>query len=743
MALNGIFTKKIANGYTLRVYWSAVQSIANNTTTPSLDIYLDQASGYGLYVSARSDNTLTVAGKTYTWSALAISNSGGKSTKLASLTLDPIAHNADGTKSVTMSAKYNIRATISGTWYESMTATGDITFDQIMRATQPTVSTTAADMGTSITIGTPREAASFTHDLAYTFAGRYAVFATGVGTSYTWTIPDLAAHVPDSTSGVLTISCITKSGGTVIGTKTVNLTAKVPASVVPTISAVSVAETVSGLAAQFGAFIRNKSAIKCTITAAGAKGSTIKTYNSTFQGAAYSGNTWTSKTLNTAGALTIATTVTDSRGRTANKNTTVNVLDYSPPNVSAFRVYRCTSSGTPTDDGTAFAAVYAYSVPSLNGGNTAKAVLSYKRTSATSYTQAYTATALSQDRTQVVSSATFSTDYEYDIQLAVTDWFGTTTTYRATLPSAEVILDIGADGKSLAIFKTAETAGALEVAGDTRITGTQERLGNKYTLSTPGVSGTAGYILMARIEITAANADTPITFVFSQRQAEAPMTVHVSLRNSTATESSLSSIRYEGSNYGAFLVQLNDLTWDLYVQKGSTYDTITLQDWWTSHTMESRIRVTFPATLAAALPDTYYRATPAKLDSLLDHIFPVGFVVIMYNHTNPGDYYGGTWTRISNAFLWGTTSGGTIGQTGGSSTHTLTVEEMPNHNHPAKAYSYVAGDVNTSVARLTYKQNTGTNYEAQSQNWMDGAGGGKAHNNMPPYVQVSIWRRTA
>lgn len=735
MALSGSFSSKFAGGYTLRVYWSVAQSIGNNTSTPSVDVYLDQASSYDLNVNSRTDNTLTIAGKSYTWTSPSINSAGGKSTRIARMQLDPIAHNSDGTKSVTLTVKYNIRATISGTYYESATASATLTFNPILRATQPTLSALSVNMGGSITINTPRASSSFTHDLAYSFAGSaYTTIRTGVGTSYAWTVPDLASRVPNSTSGVMTIRCVTKSGATTVGTKTVTLTVKVPASVVPTISAVTLTEATAGLAAQFGAFIQNKSAIKCTITAAGAKGSTIKSYSSTFQGLAYSGSSWTTKKLGTAGTLSLVTTVTDSRGRTAKKTTSVTVLEYNPPAVSELRVYRCTSDGTPADDGTAFAAAYAYSVPSLNGGNTAKAVLAYKRATASTYTNAYTATAVAQNRTQLVTSATFSTDYQYDIQLTVTDWFGTVTTYHAVLPSAAVILDIGADGKSLGIFKTAEVSGAMEIAGDTRITGTQERMGNKFTLSTPGEAGTSGYILMARIEITAANADTPITFVLSRRQELSPMTVHVALRNSTATESSLSSIRYEGSNYGAFLVKLDELTWDLYVQKGSNYDTITLQDWWTSRTMESRVRVVFPGTLVASLPDTYYRATPLVPESILDSFMPVGYILLLYSHADPNTMYPGTtWVRIQNAFLWACDPEGAVGITGGAKEVTLTTEQIPAHSHG----SVYSGNVSGTKTH-TWLASGGSNMAYGTVS----TGGGKAHNNMPPYVQVSVWRRT-
>ena len=276
MALSGSFSTKYAGGYTLRVYWSVAQSVGNNTSTPSVDIYLDQASSYDLNVNSRTDNTLTVNGKTYTWTSPSINNAGGKSTRIARLTLDPIAHNSDGTKTVTMTVQYNIRATISGTYYANFSTSASLTFDQIKRATQPTLSASSVNMGSGVTINTPRASSSFTHDLAYSFAGSaYKSIATGVGTSYAWTVPDLATSIPNSTSGVMTIRCITKSGGATVGTKTVTLTVKVPASVVPTISAVTLTETVSGLAAQFKAFIQNKSALKCTITAAGAKGSTL------------------------------------------------------------------------------------------------------------------------------------------------------------------------------------------------------------------------------------------------------------------------------------------------------------------------------------------------------------------------------------------------------------------------------------------------------------------------------------
>jgi microcystin-dependent protein len=95
--------------------------------------------------------------------------------------------------------------------------------------------------------------------------------------------------------------------------------------------------------------------------------------------------------------------------------------------------------------------------------------------------------------------------------------------------------------------------------------------------------------------------------------------------------------------------------------------------------------------------------------------------------------FGGTWVRIEEAFLWATGSG-TIGLTGGEKTHTLTIDELPEHTHGSVYSQHAEGTkdkawYNTSGSSLTY----GT----------VATGGGQAHNNMPPYIQVSMWRRTA
>jgi microcystin-dependent protein len=76
---------------------------------------------------------------------------------------------------------------------------------------------------------------------------------------------------------------------------------------------------------------------------------------------------------------------------------------------------------------------------------------------------------------------------------------------------------------------------------------------------------------------------------------------------------------------------------------------------------------------------------------------------------------------------------GVIGVTGGEQTHALTVNEIPAHSH-GSVYSQHASGTKDKAWYTT--SGTSVAYGTVS------AGGGQAHNNMPPYTQVSIWRRT-
>lgn len=117
--------------------------------------------------------------------------------------------------------------------------------------------------------------------------------------------------------------------------------------------------------------------------------------------------------------------------------------------------------------------------------------------------------------------------------------------------------------------------------------------------------------------------------------------------------------------------------------------------------------------------------------------YPVGSIYMSVNNINPANFFGGTWEQIKDRFLLACGSTYSNGSTGGEATHKLTVEEMPSHNHWVPAINYEAQpSSNTNVAGTTYHKNKA------SQNSND-TGGNQAHNNMPPYLAVYVWKRTA
>lgn len=128
-------------------------------------------------------------------------------------------------------------------------------------------------------------------------------------------------------------------------------------------------------------------------------------------------------------------------------------------------------------------------------------------------------------------------------------------------------------------------------------------------------------------------------------------------------------------------------------------------------------------------------------------LYPVGAVYISVNSTSPASLFGGEWTQIKGRFIIGTgtpennddgTSPGSYdfaaGSKGGEATHTLTVDEMPSHAHKVVTRT-LAGNFQGYFTTTGNTTDTIGDIETKS------AGGGAAHNNLPPYLAVYMWKR--
>lgn len=675
MAISGTLSTA-HSGWTYQIDWSAVQSVANNNSVITCTHKLVCNWGFDLYIGPRS-NSCTVGGVKQTFTSSSISTAGNTTITLGT-TKHTVGHNADGTKAVTINSTFNIQATLSKKYKESISVSGSITLDTIPRASQPSCVTwpehtqNVGDFGDTISIHMNRRADVFTHTVSYKFGEANGTIATGVTTGTTWTIPlELMDLLPSSTKGSGTIFVDTYNGSTLIGTKSCGFTATVPASVKPACSLTL--DDVSGWDNTYGSPVQSLSKIKIKVNAQLAYSSPISACSISAAGTTYNTAEATTGILQSSGEVPVSATVTDKRGRKGSASYTMNVQAYTVPSITKLAVNRCNENGSENDQGEYIRVRISATVTALNNKNTATYTLKYKKSTETSYTST-TLSALANtyavtDHVQIFPADTNSS---YDVVLEVEDRHNTTTR-SISASTAFTLMNWGSNGTSLAIGKVAEKANAFECG---------LRMYDQY-----GMHVSNGMSLYG-------GANTPIDPNTS--------TEHLIITNQNVPAT------------GLWYVETI-----FYSTKLPTSD---------------RRQIAMPYRRGGSSYSRYYTSgawTTWESDALA--AWPVGSIYLAYNHTDPSTLFGGTWARISNAFLWATSATGTIGQTGGEQTVTLTEAQMPKHNHGG---TYTNAGTARTHAWLT------SNGSAMGYDSVE-AGGGQAHNNMPPYIQVSVWRRTA
>lgn len=123
---------------------------------------------------------------------------------------------------------------------------------------------------------------------------------------------------------------------------------------------------------------------------------------------------------------------------------------------------------------------------------------------------------------------------------------------------------------------------------------------------------------------------------------------------------------------------------------------------------------------------------------MFDLMYPIGSICMFTTNTKP-KY--GTWNIISDRFLIGDTKNGKrLKNEGGSTTHKLTIEELPPHNHGQKVTAHV-NNGGTGVRLDWNGDGKGISEYDQGVNTYN-TGGGKPFSIMPPYKYVFMWERT-
>lgn len=435
--------------------------------------------GYPIYIDLSLDGTKKVAQYT--------AKSGSPSQWSSAITYESgwltVANKTEGTTALTIRL-YSGGGSSRDTSYKYNLAVSPA-------ATTPTFSATTVTMGETVTINLKSASSSYTHNISYTFGSITEGIKTGVTeSSVEWTPPAyLSKQIPNSTSGVCTITVGTFSGNTYIGSKTATITLVVPDNIVPTIQSVTPTEAVEGLADKFGCYVQGKSQLSVSIEAYNTYDAEIKSYVTTFDGATYNGSSFTTNTISGSDNLSMVTTVTDARGRTATLSQTIEVVAYTPPQITAMSAYRVDANGNKDDDGERIAVNVSYSVASVNSKNTRLYSVRYKTSTATSFAgidgaENQTAETSYSGTLTYTSSPVISGDSAWVVQFELSDYF-TTISATSEIPTAYTIMDFGKSGKGVAFGKVSAKDG-LEFAMDVYMYNVAEATGSVLTIDSNG-----------------------------------------------------------------------------------------------------------------------------------------------------------------------------------------------------------------------------------------------------------------
>lgn len=371
------------------------------------------------------------------------------------------------------------------------------------------VSATNAYFGEDVTITLNRYNSGFTHTVKVTCAGNTETLMTQ-GSTYptlTWT-PALATYAPlikNSMSATATVSCSTYNGSTLIGTSTTTCTLTFKAAdVAPSVSIA--ASDPTGCLTTYGKFVKSKSKITVTLTNTFAFGATLSTTQITANGATYNASPVTTDFILSADNTSITARIVDSRGQVATASITIEIYDYTAPQINSYAVHRCKDDGTEDNTGAYFSVVYSITVTPLGNVNSKTLTAKYKKQSAQSYASQNIPLS-SYTETSVSAPIAADTNSTYNVRIELSDDFGTSFA-ELKLPTAATRMNWGAgvDG-GVAVGKVSEFDKTFEVADDWEV-----KIGGDLTIAGRIVGGKLVVSPSAAFAIPASGASVSYDF---------------------------------------------------------------------------------------------------------------------------------------------------------------------------------------------------------------------------------------
>lgn len=472
--------------------WEDSYSIENNTSRVYWWVGIRSNTQYHNHQGLSEHYKVVVNGSTVHDASHTVSCGSGQTVGIAD-GYTTVSHNADGSKSISVSASFSCDNT---SYYAPRTGScsGSLTLTTIPRASSISIDSPSIECGNTININGSSASKNFTHKIYATWNGKTSelvTIASGTTTpSFSYTIPTAwEKDLPNSTSGIATFTLETFSGSNSVGSKSVNATIKVRSGVVPSIGTVSISDT-NSICTGIGQYVQSQSRLKFSIATSGSQGSTVTSVSTKFEGQTYNSSSFTTGTVQGSGTLSYVITVTDSRGRTASKSGSVTVSAYSSPSLTNVTARRANSSYTVDEASGTYALLhFKVGFTSLTGNNATSFYIQYRASGASSWTKINSWDnnySLEQDYKagNLFTSATSS----YEVAFGVKDSFMSDYSWKVvTVTPTYTLINFGKDGKSLTFFgQDGNSANTLTINGDLAINSVKENTSSTKLLVANG-----------------------------------------------------------------------------------------------------------------------------------------------------------------------------------------------------------------------------------------------------------------
>lgn len=472
--------------------WEDSYSVENNTSRVYWWVGIRSNTQYHNHQGLSEHYKVVVNGSTVHDANHTVSCGSGQTVGIAD-GYTTVSHNADGSKSISVSASFSCDNT---SYYAPRTGScsGSLTLTTIPRASSISIDSPSIECGNTININGSSASKNFTHKIYATWNGKTSelvTIASGTTTpSFSYTIPTAwEKDLPNSTSGIATFTLETFSGSNSVGSKSVNATIKVRSGVVPSIDSIKVTDA-NSVCAGIGQIVQSQSRLKFAITYSGAQGSTVTSVSTKFEGQTYNGSSFTTDIVQGSGSISYTTTIYDSRGRSSQVSGKITVSAYSSPRLTNVTAKRANSSYVVDEASGTYALLhFKVGFTSLSNKNVTSFYIQYRASGTSSWTKInswdnnYT---LEQD--YKAGNLFTSTTSTYEIAFGVKDSFMSDYSWKVvTVTPTYTLINFGKDGKSLTFFgQDGNSANTLTINGDLAINSVKENTSSTKLLVANG-----------------------------------------------------------------------------------------------------------------------------------------------------------------------------------------------------------------------------------------------------------------